>query len=58
MNGTADSIDGRSFWFEAPLADALPIGAYVTINVEPYSRFLGRVLEEAEPAPRSVSTRW
>lgn len=47
MSGTGYSIDGRTFSFEMPLAEALPIGAYVRITVDGDRAFLGQVLEES-----------
>ena len=34
MTARANSIDGRTFSFETPLADAVPIGSYVTISTD------------------------
>lgn len=42
----ANSIDGRTFSFEAPFAEALPIGAYVEITDDLDRRFLGQVLDQ------------
>ncbi|MDH3754542.1 MAG: ATP-binding protein, partial [Acidimicrobiia bacterium] len=46
MTSRAFSIDGRTFAFDAPLGDALPIGAYVRIAVEGDRELLGQVLDE------------
>ncbi len=46
MRATAFSTDGRSFAFELPLADALPIGSYVTVTLKGGRVFMGQVLEE------------
>lgn len=42
----AYSIDGRTFSFEAPIQAPLPVGAYVDLNLEDGTHFLGQVLEE------------
>ncbi|MEE9206468.1 MAG: ATP-binding protein [Acidimicrobiia bacterium] len=47
VRGTAFSIDGRSFSLEAPLTEAVPIGAYVKITVDDDNVYLGQVLEES-----------
>ena len=47
MAGTAYSIDGRTFSFEAPLSEAMPIGTYLQITVDGNQVFLGQVLEES-----------
>ncbi len=46
MTAQAYSVDGRTFSFEAGLADALPIGSYVTIETDG-GTYLGQVLESA-----------
>jgi DNA helicase HerA-like ATPase len=45
----AQSIDGRTFSFEASLADAVPIGSYVTIETDG-GTYLGQVLDSAPSA--------
>ena len=49
MTARAYSIDGRTFSFESRLADAVPIGSYVTIEADG-GTYLGQVLESASGA--------
>ena len=45
MTNGAYSIDGRTFAFEASLADAVPVGSYVTITTpDDSATYLGQVL--------------
>ena len=44
-HASAFSIDGRTFEFEAPIADLLPLGGYVELQ-SPSSRYLGQILTE------------
>jgi DNA helicase HerA-like ATPase len=44
MTARASSIDGRTFSFETPLADAVPVGSYVTISTD-QATYVGQVLE-------------
>jgi hypothetical protein len=46
MSGRAFSIDGRSFSFDTPISEAMPIGAYVRITTDGDRHFLGQVLDE------------
>jgi DNA helicase HerA-like ATPase len=55
MTADAYSIDGRTFWFEAGLADAVPTGSYVTIEADG-STYLGQMLESAPAARESGSS--
>ncbi len=54
MSGTAVSIDGRTFTFEIPLDEAMPIGTFVVIDVDDRS-FLAQVLDEAVMEPPRAS---
>lgn len=55
MTAHAYSIDGRTFSFEAGLADAVSIGSYVTIDTDDGS-YLGQVLESESRERGSDST--
>lgn len=57
MSGSAYSIDGRTFSFEAPFAEAYPVGAYVKITADDGQRFLGQVLGEWLTSPGSLEGR-
>mgnify|MGYP007055496994 FL=1 len=46
MTAHAYSIDGRTFSFESRLANAAPIGSYVTIETE-NGTYLGQVLDSS-----------
>jgi hypothetical protein len=50
----AFSVDGRTFSFNAGLADAVPVGSYVTIETDG-GTYLGQVLESA-PGERVASS--
>lgn len=52
MSGIAYSIDGRTFAFEIPLSDAMPIGTYVQVLTDGGPVYLGQVLEQGV-APRA-----
>lgn len=54
MSAHASSIDGRTFLFEAGLAEAVPVGSYVTIETDG-GTYLGQVLESAPGGPESGS---
>ena len=41
----AYSVDGRTFAFDAPLTDGVPVGSYVTITAPGDQGYLGQVLE-------------
>jgi hypothetical protein len=46
MSSRVFSIDGRTFSFEAPISEALPVGAYVRITTDSDRHFLGQVLDQ------------
>jgi DNA helicase HerA-like ATPase len=52
---SAYSIDGRRFTFGAPLSAARPIGAYVQIESDRGSSYLGQILEESVSQDRELS---
>lgn len=57
MTSNAYSIDGRTFSFAAPFAEAYAVGAYVEIGAEDGRRFLGQVLGEWVSAPGELEGR-
>jgi DNA helicase HerA-like ATPase len=54
MTAHAYSIDGRTFTFESRLANAVPIGSYVTIETES-GTYLGQVLDSSLAAGTALS---
>jgi DNA helicase HerA-like ATPase len=50
VTSIAFSIDGRTFEFDAPLNEAMPIGAYVILDTGD-QEFLGQVLRETAARP-------
>jgi DNA helicase HerA-like ATPase len=52
MDTTAFSIDGRSFSFETPISNAMPIGSYQRVAPDDGRLFLGQILDASlEPIP-------
>jgi DNA helicase HerA-like ATPase len=57
MSGSAYSIDGRTFSFAAPFAEAYALGAYVEITADDGRRFLAQVLGEWVTSPGKLEGR-